>query len=66
MALCDDPGATLDDLSEAVTRLEDLERTARRTLGGAHPKTALIEQCLQDARAALHARETPRSPSGSG
>ena len=30
-------GATLDDLREAVTTLEDAERTARRVLGGAHP-----------------------------
>ena len=53
---------TLDDLREAVTTLKELERTARRTLGGAHPKTELIEQYLQDARAALRAREaTPPS-----
>ena len=30
-------GATLDDLREAVTTLEDTERIARRVLGGAHP-----------------------------
>ena len=33
----EDPSATLDDLREAVTTLEDAERTARRVLGGAHP-----------------------------
>ena len=32
-----DAGATLDDLREAVTTLEDTERTARRVLGGAQP-----------------------------
>ena len=36
-ALSEDPAATLDDLREAVTMLEDAERTARRVLGGAHP-----------------------------
>ena len=34
-----DPGATLDDLREAVATLEDVERIARRVLGGAHPLT---------------------------
>ena len=56
-ALRDDTGATLDDLREAVTMLEELERTARRVLGGAHPTMARIEQYLRDARAALAARE---------
>ena len=41
-ALCMDPGATLDDLREAVTTLEDVERTARRVFGGAHPNTCLL------------------------
>ena len=56
-----DPGATLDDLREAVTTLEDVERTARRVFGGAHPITAGIELRLREARAALAARETPRA-----
>ena len=50
---------TLDDLREAVTTLEDVERTARRVFGGAHPITAGIELRLREARAALAARETP-------
>ena len=54
-----DDATTLDDLREAVTTLEDTERTARRVLGGAHPTTTNIERNLQVARAALHARETP-------
>ena len=54
-----DAGATLDDLREAVTTLEETERTARRVLGGAHPVTTGIEGALRDARAALRARETP-------
>ena len=63
-ALSEDPDATLDDLREAVATLEDTERVARRVLGGAHPLAAGIEDNLQGARAALHARETP-SPPGS-
>ena len=54
-----DPAATLDDLREAVTTLEDVERTARRVFGGAHPFTAWVESNLRNARAALRARETP-------
>ena len=43
-ALCkNDAAATLDDLREAVTTLEDVERTARRVLGGAHPATSNAE-----------------------
>ena len=57
-ALYHDPGATLDHLREAVTTLEETERTARRVLGGAHPTTVGIGGALQDARAALRARET--------
>ena len=58
-ALCRDPAATLDDLREAVTTIEENSRIARRVLGGAHPATAGIERDLQKARAALRARETP-------
>jgi len=57
-ALCEDPGAALEDLREAVTTLEDLERTARRVFGGANPITEGIERSLELARATLHARET--------
>ena len=62
IVLYKDPAATLDDLREAVTTLEETERIARRVLGGAHPTTTGIEENLQDARAALRARET--QPSG--
>jgi hypothetical protein len=58
-SLYKDPGATLDDLREAVTTLEETERTARRILGGAHPLSRVIEDTLRDAGAALRARETP-------
>ena len=56
-------GATLDDLREAVTTLEETKRTAQRLLGGAHPIVAAIERALGGARAALRARETPLPPS---
>ena len=52
-----DAGATLDDLREAVTTLEDVGRIARRVLGGAHPVTEEIEGDLENARAELRARE---------
>ena len=54
-----DDGATLDDLREAVRTLEDLAPTTRRVMGGAHPTTDGVESDLQNARDALHARETP-------
>ena len=61
--LYEDPGATLDDLREAVTTLEDVAPIARRVLGGAHPVTVEIEESLQNAQAALsaalRARERP-------
>ena len=57
IALYEDDRATLDNLREAVTTLEDAERIARRVFGGAHPTTALIERNLRAARAALRARE---------
>ena len=54
-ALYMDAGASLDDLNEAVTTLEETERIARRVLGGAHPLTVDIEKELR--LAALAARE---------
>ena len=56
-ALYKDDDATLDDLREAVTTLEDTAPTARRLLGGAHPLTEDIGRYLRDARAFLRARE---------
>ena len=55
--LYDDPAATLADLREAVSTLEDAERIARRVLGGAHPVTVGIESDLRNARGALRACE---------
>ena len=54
-----DNDASLDDLQEAVTTLEGMERIARRVFGGTHPLTMQIEISLQTARAVLRARETP-------
>ena len=56
-ALYENPSATLDNLREAATSLGELERTARRVLGGVHPDTTGIETSLRNARAALRARE---------
>ena len=54
----DDAAATLDDLREAENTLEETAGIARRVFGGAHPVTTGIEGTLQNARAALAARET--------
>ena len=56
-ALYFDTGATLDDLREAVTTLEDTARIARQVFGRSHPTTGGIEIALRNARAALRARE---------
>ena len=58
-SLYNDDSATLDDLREAVTTLEEIERIARRVLGGAHPDVVGIETSLRMAREKLRARETP-------
>ena len=55
--LYEDPDATLDDIREAVTTLEDTDRIARRVFGGAHPLTVEIERGLQTSRAVLRASE---------
>ena len=57
--LYENPAATLDNLREAVTTLEEIERIARRVFGGAHPIATGIGNSLQNARAVLRARETP-------
>ena len=49
--------ATLGDLREAVTTLEDAERIARRVLGGAHPLTTEYGHNLRTARGVLALRE---------
>ena len=56
-ALYRDPATTLADVREAVETLAEMERTARRVLGSAHPMLELIEYNLRKARAALAARE---------
>ena len=58
-ALFRDAAATLHDLRKAVKILVETTRTAQRVFGGAHPLVANIECDLQNARAALDARETP-------
>ncbi len=56
-ALYLDPDATLDDLREAVTTLEEVERIARRVLGGAQPTTKTAVISLERSREALSAAE---------
>ena len=54
-----DGGASLDDLREAVTTLEEIEPIARRVFGGAHPTAVAIADSLRRAQAVLRTRETP-------
>ena len=61
MTLYKDRSSTLEDLREAVTTLEELERTARRVLGGACPLTTYFGHDLREARTLLSAREAPGS-----
>jgi len=56
--LYESPSATLDDLREAVTTLEETAEIARHVLGGAHPVTTHIKATLREAR---EAREAPVS-----
>jgi hypothetical protein len=53
--LCQDGGSTLNDIREAVTTLEETQRTARRVLGGSHPLVGKIASYLLAARAILAA-----------
>ena len=53
----DDESATLDDVREAQTMLEEAAPISRRVLGGTHPLTLQIETILKYLRAGW--RETP-------
>jgi len=53
-------GATLGDLRESVTTLEDTARIRRRVFGDAHPATTDVEKCLKSVRAVLRANEKMR------
>ena len=53
--------ATLNDIRDAVTTLEDLAPTARRVLGNAHPVPREIESHLRAARAVLRVREAGKN-----
>ena len=56
-----DDAATLADLHESVTTLEDTARIARRVLGGAHPFIVEIGSSLVQSRSVLRAREASES-----
>ena len=60
-ALYQDPTATLANLREAVTTLEETERIARRVFGSSHPETPRVQRALEDAREALAARAAASS-----
>ena len=46
-------GASRSDLTEAVAKLEDLDRRQTRTYGAAHPQTGSTRARLAEARAKL-------------
>ena len=52
-ALCDDTGATLDDLREAVTTLESVATSWKRVFGETHPETQGVQTMLGIAREKL-------------
>jgi len=52
-----DPDATLDELREAVTTLDDAARIAQRVFGVANPMAKGIESDLRNSRKVLRARE---------
>ena len=58
-----DPGVTLDDIHEAVNKLEEAARIARRAFCDSNPIAMGIENAWEESRAALHARDTPPSDS---
>ena len=60
-ALLNDPGATLDDLREAVKTLEEMAPIARRVLGSAHPTVRSTEMGLRIARDTLRTRESTQA-----
>ena len=55
------PGATIDEIREAVNTLEEIEPISRRVLGIAHPIAVNIQGELQKARALLRAREAGKN-----
>ena len=63
-ALYSNPSATLRELREAVTRLEDAGRRARRVFGCSHPIAKGIEGDLRKSRTVLRARETQQQNPG--
>ena len=60
-ALYQDPAATLDEIREALTMLEEIEPIARRVLGGANPVVVGIEHDLRVYRARLRGAPPPRT-----
>ena len=46
-------GASRSDLTEAISKLEDLDRRQTRIDGAAHPQTCATRRCLEAARKQL-------------
>ena len=61
-AIYEKPGASLDDLREAVQTLEDVERISRRLLGAAHPRVLHRVEPERRASRAPRARDAVGEP----
>ena len=56
-ALYRDDDVAIDEVREAVTTLEEIERIARRVFGGSHPLITGFEFHLTGARLMIRVRE---------
>ena len=56
--LCRDPGASRDDVAEAIEIMDDVQRRARRVFGPGHPNWNTLPQELTAAREKLASFDT--------
>ena len=58
MRLYRDPGASRDDVAEAIEIFEDVQRRARRVFGPNHPNWTHFPKLLEGAREKLASFDT--------
>ena len=56
--LCRDPGASRDDVAEAIEIMEDVQRRVRRVFGPGHPNWEALPHELRAAREKLASFDT--------
>ncbi len=61
IAMVKDDGATLEEVREGVTILEDTLRTSERVLGQDHPTSVSIREFLEASRTFLAGRREAQS-----